>query len=74
MVNQDESIKTNTIMDGRDRLQSTLSPRQWEALKESMSFEEYLIKSCRGKRARDNVIAGYTFGRGGLQAKKDKLE
>lgn len=63
-----------TIMEGKERLDSTLSPKQWETLKESMHYEEYLRKSNRGKRARENVRAEYTFGRGGLQAKINKFE
>ena len=38
-----------------------------------MHCEEYLTKSNRGKRARDSVRAEYTYGRGGLQAKMDKV-
>jgi len=61
------------IMEGKDRTQSTLSPKQKEALKETMHFEEYLTKRNKGMKGRDNVRAPYTFGRGGLQAKRDKL-
>jgi hypothetical protein len=62
-----------TIMEGKEKLDSTLSPKQWEALKESMCSEEYLTKRNRGKRERDNVRDAYTFGRGGLQAKMAKF-
>lgn len=54
------------IIEGKDKTDSTISPKQWEALKESMRSEEYLSKRNRGMKARDNVRATYTFGRGGL--------
>ena len=60
-------------MDKKDKTNSTLSPKQWEALKETMCSEEYLTKRNRGMKVRDNVRAPYTFGRGGLHAKIDKL-
>ena len=38
-----------------------------------MCCEEYLTKSNRCKRERDSVRAEYTYGRGGLQDKMDKI-
>ena len=60
-------------MEGKESLDNTLSPKQWERLKESMHSEEYLTKNNKGKRARDSVKAEYTFGRGGLHAKIKKF-
>jgi len=54
------------IMAGKERTYSTISPKQWEALKETMCSEEYFSKRNRGLKTRDNVRATYTFGRGGL--------
>ena len=50
------------IVEGKESLDNTLSPKQWEKLKESMHSKEYLTKSNKGKRARDSVKAEYTFG------------
>ena len=61
------------IIEGKDKLESTLSLKQWEALKENTHSQEYMTKSNRGKRERDSVRAEYTYGRGGLQAKMDKI-
>lgn len=61
------------IMEGKERTNSTLSPKQREVLKETMLSEEYLTKRDRDMKVRDNVRTPYTFGRGGLQAKIDKL-
>ena len=61
------------IIEGKYRTNSTLSPKEWEALKETMCSEEYLTKRNRGMKARDNVKAPYTFDQGGLQAKRNKL-
>lgn len=61
------------IILGKERFDSNLSPREWEALRESMHSEDYLVKSNGGKRARDNVRVGYTFGWGGLHAKMEKI-
>ena len=61
------------IIKGKNRTNSPLSPKQWEALKETMCSKEYLTKRNRGMKSRDNVRAPYTFGRGGLHAKIDKL-
>jgi hypothetical protein len=61
------------IMEGKDMANSTLSPQQWEVLKETTFSEEYLIKRNRGMKERNNLRAPYTFGRGGLHAKIDKL-
>ena len=38
------------ILDGKDR-ESSLTPKKWEDLKESMCAEEVLAKSARGKKA-----------------------
>ena len=38
-----------------------------------MYYKEYLTKSNRGKREKDSVRVEYTYGRGGLQAKMDKI-
>ena len=61
------------IMEGKQKLDSTLSPKQWEALKESMCSEEYLTKKNRWNIARDNARVAYTFGGGGLLAKMGKF-
>jgi hypothetical protein len=53
------------ILDGKDR-ESSLTPKQWEDLKETMCFEYYLAKSTRGKKERDLVKVRYIYGRGGL--------
>lgn len=57
------------ILDGKDR-ESSLTPKQWEDLKESMRAEEYLSKSIRAKKAREQVKARYFLGQGGLRAKQ----
>ena len=44
------------ILDGKYR-ESSLTPKQWEYLKESMCAEEFLVKSVRGKKIRDFVKA-----------------
>ena len=61
------------IIEGKENSYSTLSLKKWEELKESMCCEEYLTKCNRGKRARDSVRAEYTYGKGGLQTKMDKI-
>jgi len=60
-------------MEGKERTNSTISPKQWDVLKETMHSKEHLTKRNRGLKARDNVRATYTFGRGRLQAKRDKF-
>ena len=42
-------------MEGKERTDSTISPKQWEALKETMRSEEYFSKRNRGLKARVNV-------------------
>ena len=42
------------ILDGKDR-EISLTPIQWEDLKESMCDEDFLAKSARGKKGRDIV-------------------
>ena len=61
------------IIEGKEKSDSTLFLKKWEELKEIMCCEEYLTKSNRGTKARDSVRAEYTYGRGGLQAKMDKI-
>lgn len=73
LMNNFRYMCRKAIMEGKESLDNTLSPKQWEKLKESMHSEEYLTKSNKGKRARDSVKAEYTFGRGGLQAKINKF-
>ena len=43
-------------LDGKDR-ESSLNPKQWEYLKESMCAKEFLEKSARGEKGRDLVKA-----------------
>ena len=57
------------ILDGKYR-ESSLTPKQWEYLKESMCAEEFLAKSARGKKGRYLVKARYFLGRGGLRDKQ----
>ena len=57
------------ILDGNDR-ESSLTPKQWEYLKESMSDEDFLEKSARGKKGRNLVKDRYFLGRGGLRDKQ----
>jgi len=57
------------ILDGKDR-ESSLTPKQWEDLKESMHDEDFLEKSARGKKGRNLVKDRYFLGRGGLRAKQ----
>jgi len=61
------------IIKGKDRKKSTLSPKQWEELKETMHSEAYFTNRNKGMKARDNERAPYTFGRGGLQDKREKM-
>ena len=49
------------MMEGKERTYSTLSPKQWEALNETMISKEYLTKRERGMKERDNVKAPYAF-------------
>ena len=57
------------ILDGKDR-ESSLTPKQWEYLKEIMCAKEFLEKSARGKKGRDLVKGRYFLGWGGLRAKQ----
>ena len=59
-----------SILDGKDR-DSSLTPKQWAELKESMRVEEYVQKSSKGKIARDNVKDPFVFGRGGWRANQN---
>ena len=57
------------ILDGKDR-ESSLTPKQWEDLKESMRAVDFLEKSARGKKGRNLVKDHYFLGRGGLRTKQ----
>jgi hypothetical protein len=37
------------ILDGKDR-ENSLTPKEWEVLKENMSYKDYLAKSTREKK------------------------
>jgi len=56
-----------SILDGKER-DSSLTPKQWEELKESLRAEEYLQRSEKGKMARDNVRDQFIMGRGGWRS------
>ena len=49
------------ITEEKERTDSTLTPKQWNELKESMCSEDFLTKSTRGKKARNNVKVPYVF-------------
>jgi hypothetical protein len=57
------------ILDGKDR-DCSLTPKQWEDLKESMCVEGWLEKSKSEKKSRDNVRTRIIIGWGGLRAKE----
>ena len=56
-------------LDGKDR-ESSLNPKQWEYLKESMCAEYFFEKSARGEKGRYLVKAQYILGRGSLRDKQ----
>ena len=39
----------------------------------TMSSKQYLLKSINGKKEINSVKVAYTFGRGGMQEKKEKV-
>ena len=50
------------ILDGKDKGDSTISSKQWEELKETMRYQEYLTKRTRVRKTRNNLKATYYFG------------
>ena len=50
-----------SILDGKER-DNSLTPKQWEELKETMYSQEYFPKRTISKKARNNVKASYSFG------------
>jgi len=59
-----------SILDGKER-DSSLTPKQWEELKESMCAEEYVQRSKKGKMARYNVKDQFIMGRGGWRSNQN---
>ena len=59
-----------SILDGKDR-DNSLTPKQWEELKESMRVEEYVQKSTNGKITIDNVRDPFIFGPGGWRGNQN---
>jgi hypothetical protein len=70
MINNFRHKCKKSILDGKER-DISLTPKQWEDLKEIMCVEEYVQKSTKGKITRDNVRDQFILDCGGWRANKN---